>query len=101
MSILFVILATAKATGLPALDNSHSFGILMKIVEIGQSGLFASDSSAPGNNYLLAQKFIWIGRQILADFSRKIPFERYLRGFGEVLATENLVRSIGFRNSGK
>jgi hypothetical protein len=58
MSIRSVILATLKAKGLPALDNSPSYGILVKIVEIRHSGLFAFDSSAPGNNYLFAQKFV-------------------------------------------
>ena len=38
MSILFAILATAKATGLPALDNTHSFGLLLKSGKSGSLG---------------------------------------------------------------
>jgi hypothetical protein len=66
-------------------------------VEIRRSCLFASDVSTPGNNYLLAQKFFWILKRILAIVSRKTLLERHLHEFGEPVATDNPSEAKGFR----
>jgi hypothetical protein len=95
MSIFFVILHTLKQKTCQRLDNSHWFGIFLKIMEIRRSCLFAFDGSAPGNNYLLAQKFFWIRERILAVVSRKSQPERHFHEFGEVVALDTVSEAKG------
>ena len=63
--------------------------------DLVKTGELTSCSRLPRNNYPLAKKLFWIGRSRLGAVSHKTQLKRYLDGFGQAVAKEEVSEAKG------